>query len=126
MMAAGMRFQAAKIVSETGTTLPVIFSIRFMALLGVARRSGMEPEKPMCQQTNPLYAAPMRTGKSAFRFRRAISRARSPAKMRPNPQLIQDPTPPTKATIIAPLTEVFAIDATQSSTFFMGGVRARM
>jgi len=39
--------------------------------------------------------------------------------------LIHEPTPPTKATIIAPLTGVSAIVATQSRTFFMGGVRAR-
>jgi len=68
----------------------------------------------------------MRTGKSAFFVRRATSRARSPAKIRPKPQLIQEPTPPTKATIIAPLTGVSAFVATQSRTFFMGGVRARI
>ncbi|OPY92945.1 MAG: hypothetical protein A4E73_00613 [Syntrophaceae bacterium PtaU1.Bin231] len=125
MMATGIMFHEARMVSEMGTILPVIFSIRLRLDLGVASRSGTEPENPMCQMPNELYAAAIRSGKSDFRCRLAISRARKPPTMRPNPQLIQPARLATKAVIMAPFTGVVAMEAIAFRTRLTGGVRAR-
>jgi len=54
MIRTGIMFHGARIVSEIGTTWPVIFSIRFRLDLGVASNRGTEPENPMCQMPREL------------------------------------------------------------------------
>ena len=50
----GIRLKGWKMLWETGTMDPVIFSMKFWACFEVAMTSGMEPESPICQTTKPL------------------------------------------------------------------------